>query len=311
MDRVSNAASYSAILGGINTAQNRLSVAQSQISSGELATDLKGYGAAADALTATKAVKSRLDAYVNSGSALSDKLSAQAQALDGVSSAAGGARQAVFKALANNGGATLVQELQGWFGEASDALNVNYQGQYLFSGGQSDTPPVKALALTALPTTAQPFQNGQLKAVSRVDDNLSVQTGQLASDIGQPLFDVLKSVVSYVQATYPATGQFPSSLTTADAAFLQSTLSQFDAASATVSTAVAQNGVTQSRIASAQARVADQQNAATAVLGDIADADPAKAATDLQLAQTSLAASAQLFQTLRGSSLLNLLSGTS
>ena len=311
MDRVSTAGSYSAILAGLNSAQNRLSTAQSQISSGELATDLKGYAPTADTLTATKTVKSRLDAYVDAGSALSDKLDAQAQALDGVSSAGTGARQAVFQALANGAGDTLMQQLQGWFEQASDALNTNYQGQYLFAGGQNDTPPVKALSVTDLPATAQPFQNGQLKAVSRVDDNQAIQTGQLASDIGQPLFDVMKSVASYVQTTYPATGQFPSQLSAADTAFLQSTISQFDAASANVSTAVAQNGVTQSRLATAQARLTDQQSAATAVISNLADADPAKAATDLQLAQTALQASAQVFQTLNNSSLLNVLSATS
>ena len=310
MTGVSTANSYSALLAGFNTAQARLGVAQQQISSGELAGDLKGYGASAAALTATQTVKSRLDAYVATGSALGDRLAAQAQALDGVSSAGTGARQAVFGAIAEGDGATLVQQLQAQYEQASDSLNVNYQGQYLFSGGQTDTPPVKAGTITDLPA-GSPFQNGTLKSVSRVDDNVTVQTGQLADQVGKPLFDVLGSIASYVATTYPATGAFPTQLSAADVSFLQGTLSQFDAATATVSGYVAQTGADQSAIASAQARVADRQSAAAGVLGNVADADAAKAATDLQLAQVAVQASAQVFNTLRGSSLLDLLSTTS
>ena len=309
MTGVSTANSYSALLAGFNAAQTRLNTAQSQISSGELATDLKGYGATADALTATRTVKSRLDAYVATGSTLSDRLDAQANALDGVSSAAGAARQAVFGAIAEGDGATLIQQLQAQYEQASDSLNVNYQGQYLFSGGQTGTPPVKAGTITDLPA-GSPFQNGTLKAVSRIDDNSTVQTGELADEVGKPLFDVLGSIASYVAATYPATGTFPTQLTAADTAFLQGTLSQFDAANASVSGYVAQTGTNQSDISAAQARVADRQTAAAAVLGNVADADPAKAATDLQLAQVAVQASAQLFTTLKGSSLLDLLSST-
>lgn len=310
MTGVSTANSYATLLTGFTAAQARLGVAQQQISSGELAGDLKGYGASADALTATRTVKSRLDAYVATGSALSDRLDAQANALDGVSSAGGAARQAVFGALAEGDGAVLIQQLQAQYEQASDALNVNYQGQYLFSGGQTDTPPVKAGVLTDLPA-GSPFQNGALKAVSRIDDNVAVQTGQLADQVGKPLFDVLGAIASYVAATYPATGAFPTKLSDADTAFLQGTLSRFDAANANVSGYVAQTGTNQSQVASATARVADRQAAATAVLGDVADADPAKAATDLQLAQVAVQASAQVFNTLRGSSLLELLSSTS
>ena len=117
-------------------------------------------------------------------------------------------------------------------------------------------------------------------------------------------------IASYVAATYPATGSFPTQLTAADTAFLQGTLGQFDAANANVSGYGAQTGTNQSDIAAAQARVADRQTAAAAVLGDVADADPAKAATDLQLAQVAVQASAQVFTTLKGSSLLDLLSAT-
>ena len=309
MTGVSTANSYAALLTGFTSAQTRLNVAQQQISSGELAGDLKGYGAAADALTATKTVKSRLDAYVATGSALSDRLDAQANALDGVSSAGGAARSAVFGALAEGDGAVLMQQLQSQYEQASDALNVNYQGQYLFSGGQTDTPPVKAGVLTDLPA-GSPFQNGTLKATSRIDDNVTVQTGQLADQVGKPLFDVLGSIASYVATTYPATGAFPTQLSAADTAFLQSTLSRFDTATANVSGYVAQTGTNQSQIASAQARVADRQSAAAGVLSDVADADPAKAATNLQLAQVAVQASAQLFTTLKGASLLDLLSPT-
>ena len=309
MDRVSTAASYSAILNGINAAQNRLGTAQAQVSSGKLASDLKGYASQANALTATQAVSARLQAYADSGSALSDRLDAQAGALDGLSTAGTSARQAVFNSLATGDATTLMQQLQGWYQQASDSLNTNYQGQYLFGGGNSAGPPVTGGQVTDLAdpaTAADQFSNGSLKSVDRLDDNVTVQTGQLASDLGQPLFGALKTITDYVAANGPFTGK----LTAAQTSFLQSTLSTFDSANAGISGAVAQTGVTQTRVAAAQASVTAQQTTADNVVSKITDADPAKALTDLQLAQVALQASAQVFSTLKASSLLTLLSNS-
>jgi flagellin-like hook-associated protein FlgL len=63
----------------------------------------------------------------------------------------------------------------------------------------------------------------------------------------------------------------------------------------------------QQRVESVGNDITSRQNTLAAMLSNITDADMGQAAADLQMAQTSFAAAAQVFQTLKESSLLNLL----
>ena len=64
----------------------------------------------------------------------------------------------------------------------------------------------------------------------------------------------------------------------------------------------------QNQIAAALATQTDRQTTLTSVLGTMTNADAATAATNLTQAQTAFQASAQVFNTLKGMSLLNFLS---
>lgn len=307
MDRVSTAASYQSVLLGIQLNQSRQAIAQQQVSSTKLAGDLKGYAAHADTLTALQATSARLGAYADAGSSLSDRLDAQAQALTGVSDAVAGARQAVFSALATGDATTLLQSLKGWSEQATDALNVNYQGRYLFSGGQPDTPPVAAAAADpagSVETLTPPtFSNGTQVETDRLDDQITVSPGQLADGVGTKFYAALKAVADLFQPPAAAPGK----LSAAQQASLKATLAGFDDAGTVVSGAVASNAVVQNRVDTTLARVNGQKSGADGVLANITDADPAKAISDLQLAGAALDASAQVFGALKASSLLNVL----
>lgn len=322
MDRIATSTSYSAVLANMQQAQSRMNTAAQQYSSGYKAPDLKGYASQADALIATKTVSSRLDAYVDANSALSDKLDAQAQALDQLQQAGDGASKAVLGAIANGDGTHLMEQLQGYFEQGSDALNTNYEGQYLFAGGVTDKTPVAQVKLADLPTLATPlFQNGTQTTVSRLDDNITLETGITASDVGQPLMDALKGIATYV-ASLPG-GKLSQPLSDADVTALKDALVDFKGGtksdgtttvspgvSAQLIAAGARNGTVQSRLASEQAVVSDRSDAAKVVASNISDADPAQAVSDFQLAQVAIQASAQVFSSLQNSSLLNLLSSS-
>ena len=307
MTGISTLQSYQSVLLGIQLNQQRQTTAQQQVSSGKLATDLKGYAAHADTLTALQATSARLGAYADAGARLSDRLDAQAQALTGVSDAVTGARQAVFSALATGDATTLLQTLKGWSEQATDALNVDFQGRYLFAGGQPDTPPVTAAADDppgAVETLTPPaFSNGTQVETDRLDDRVTVSPGQLADGIGTQFYAALKAVADVFQPPAAAPGK----LTGAQQASLKAALSGFDAAGTTVSAAVASNAVVQNRVDTTLARVNAQKSGADGVLTNITDADPAKAISDLQLATAALDASAQVFGTLKASSLLAVL----
>ncbi len=101
------------------------------------------------------------------------------------------ARNAVAQAVASNSAAGLKEALQGSLSSISSALNVRFQGRYLFSGGQHQTQPVAATtlaALTAAPTIASLFSNDQLPTTDRLDDSTVVSTGFLADQLGTPAF---------------------------------------------------------------------------------------------------------------------------
>ena len=75
---------------------------------------------------------------------------------------------------------------------------------------------------------------------------------------------------------------------------------------ATTQTA-AQGGEIQSQVSTAITTQTDRQTTLTNMLGDITDVNMAQAASNLSQAQSAVQASAQVFLTLKGMSLLNYL----
>ena len=308
MDKISTATTYNSALLNILSAQNRQQAAETQVSTGKVADDLKGYGVRADALTAARSLKARIDGYVDSAKSLGSTLDVQDHALEQLAGAALSARGAIAEALATGSAIGLMASLEGHLGQAVDALNTEYQGRHLFAGGQSDTEPVGPLSLaslTAAPTIAGLFSNDDLAMTRRLDDKATMKVGFLADDLGEPLFTALEAVQALHEGPLgPLTG----SLTPAQTNALQAMIGAFDSAWNGLNEAVAENGGMQNRVEAARISLTDRQTALTAVLGDITDVDMAAAVSRLQLAQTALQASAQVFATLTGSSLLNVLS---
>ena len=306
MDRVSTAGGYASLLAGLQAAQARQTQAQNDVSTGKLGTDLKAYAGHADTLTATKAVQARTKVYIDTNTALADKLSAQDLALTELGKAADGARQAVTSAIANGDASGLMAALQGAFGQATGALNVQYQGRYLLGGGAGDRPPVTAASLESLSGGAAAvdgvFQDDGQGEVSRLDDSTSVRTGVNASDVGKPLLRAFADLQAF------SAGQpFAGTLTAAQTAYLQQALTSFKTAAAGVVDATAGNGAVQNRVDQTLSALQDRAASLKGVVGDLTDVDLAEAATRLQLAQVAVQASAQVFSNLQGSSLLNVL----
>ncbi|HTI66850.1 MAG TPA: flagellin [Caulobacteraceae bacterium] len=307
MERISTATSYHSALLNILSGQNRQSAAESQVSTGKVASDLKGYGVNADSLTATRSLKARVDSHIANAKSLASTLDVQDQALGQLADAAQSARGAVAEAIATGSADGLMTALQGYLGQAVDSLNTEYQGRHLFGGGQSDTAPVGALTLadlTAAPSIASLFGNDQLQITNRLDDNLAVSTNFLASDLGGPLMTALKAVQALDSGPLgPLTG----TLTQAQSTALTGMIAGFDGAWNGLNESVAENGGLQNRVSSIQSALTDRQTALSGVLGDMTDVDMSAAVSRLQLAQTAVQASAQVFATLQGSSLLNVL----
>ena len=311
MDPISTLSLRSVATLGIQTAEQTLNTDIQQADTGQKAADLKGYGQTAAQITATQAVQSRISAYLTAGTNLSSQLTVQDQTLQQVASAGGDASKFISQALAAGDGTSLMTQLQGVLSNAVSALNTQYNGQYLYAGGTSNTAPVTAknLAdLTAAPSISSLFTNGSVQTVSRLDDNTQVTTGQLASTVGTPLLTALQSVEAYNQGP---NGPFTGTLTPAQTTFLQGVVATFNAAQSGVTNIAAQNGAVQAQLTTVTANLTDQQTTLKTSLSNLTDVDEAQAATNLQQAQSAFQAAAQVYSTLKSASLLNYLSASS
>ncbi len=307
MTRIATASAYSAVLDNLKAAQQRQIDAGTQVSSQKNASDLKGYAANAETLSALQSVQSAVGGYLDQSTVLSNKLSTQDLALNQLADSATGASQSIKDALASGSGDTVIQALQGFFQNAVGALNTKFDGRFLFAGGQVNTQPVTATQLsdlTAAPSTASLFHNDQYVATNQLDESTTIKSGFLADGVGTNLFNAFKAIEAYNQGP---NGPFTGQLTAAQSTFLQSQVASFDTQGTNLTNTAGQNGLMQKQVDAANTDLTSRQTMLTQLMGKITDVDVAKAASDLQQASFSVQAAAQVFSALKASSLLNLL----
>ena len=307
MLRVSTASTYSAMLANLTQAQVRQNAAAEQVASEKNASDLKGYARNAEVLTAMRGVQVKVAGFLEQTSQIGGRLDMQEVAMTRMSDSVGSARTAIADAMASDNAGTLMQALGGFFDDTVAALNTRHDGRYLFAGGKTDTLPVTATSLSDIgnpATVAAQFKNDNLTISNRLDENTVMDTGFLASKLGSAAFDAFKSVQDYVTTN----GAFSSPLTEAQKTFLTQKLTEFDAASKGLTDATASNGLMQSRLESAVTDLKGRDTALDVMVGDVTNVNKAEVISKLEQAQLSVAAAAQVFQTLQGSSLLAILS---
>jgi flagellar hook-associated protein 3 FlgL len=306
MTRVSTSGNFGVMTSNLMRAQVLQNVAGEQVSSQKNATDLKGYARNAEVLTAMKSAQAKVAGFLDQTTLVSNRLDVQDTGIGQISDATQSARDAIANAIAAGSAETLMQQMNGAFGDVVQGLNSKSSGRYVFAGAKSDTMPTTATSmadLTAAPSTASLFQNDQYITSNRVDDTTSVDTGQLADKLGTGVFNAFKQVQAYVDANGPFTGK----LTQAQTDFLTGLLPTFDGVKTGLVTAQAQNGLNQQRFDQAKTDLTSQSDTLTTMVGGITDVDMAEAVTRLESAKLAVQASAQVFASLQNSSLLNVL----
>jgi len=308
MDAVSTAGMFQSVLYNIQSEQQQLTLASTQAGSEVIGNNLEAYGSSAEQLVATNSLQSQVTSYISNGNLLSAKLNVQSSALQQISAAAQSAVTGISDAIANNDPTGLSTTLQAALSTAAAALNTTYNGQYIFAGDASNTQPFTASSLSDLTTSSDisnVFANGTTAPVSRLNSNTVTTTGFLASDIGSPLASALQAFQTYVSTTPLSTP-----LTADQSTELQSLQTTFNTALTSANSVVAQNGVIQSQVTDNITDLTNQQTALQGVATNITGVNLGQVDTNLTLAQTALQASADVFQTLQSSSLLNLLSSS-
>jgi flagellar hook-associated protein 3 FlgL len=310
IDRVSTSAQTAFFLSQIQNAGNALDKVQEQIASGKNANTYAGFGDKAQILTATIAAKSRNDAYTNATKFAVTQTDLQDTQLTSLSSLATSLKKAVSDAVANNDATTLMTQAQSIFEQASAILNSkDANGDYIYSGGKTDVPPVTVGSLTALqglPAVSGAFANGNLNKSVQVADGVTVNYSLTASDVGTDLMQALKDIAGFDAG---AGGNFNSatSLTAAQGTFLTNAIAQTATVGTNLNAATAANGYVSNRLTDSQTQQASMTTLYKGFVSDVQDTNMAEAATRLSLNQTQLQAALQVTAGLHQLSLLNYL----
>ncbi|MDO8900852.1 MAG: flagellin [Phenylobacterium sp.] len=308
VSRVSTGGNYSAVLANLISAQQRQMDAGTKVASQKNGSDLKDYARNAEMLTAMRSIETRLGAFTEQNKLVSDRLTTQDFALSQVADAAQIARQAIAESIASGRVDTLMQDMQAAFRNGVEGMNARYGGKYLFAGGQVNTAPFSATSLSDLtiPATnvADYFHNDSFIAQAKVDDSTLVNVGFLADSFGLGMMEAFKAMQAFDEGV---DGPFNGELTDNQRIFLESQLSVWDNAYKDLVNVGGRNGMVQSRVESVKEDLVARSNSIKGMIGEIVDADMSLAVSNLQQAQISVQAAAQVFVALRESSLLNVL----
>ena len=304
MNRVSTSGNYALVLANLTRAQQSQMYFGNQVATQKKGSDLKAFSTTADTLTAMQTVQARLKSYQEQNSVVADRLSSQDTALNQVLGSARGIREAIANALATGSAETMMIDIKSQTASAIEGMNARYNGKYLFAGGQVDTKPV---SLNAIEDLADPvnvadfFHNDDYRMENKLDDSTKLTTGVLASDVGTAMVEALRALQN------SPVGPFTGKLTIDQQNWLTQQLAGWDDIGSDLTTMTAANGLMQKRVDTSKDAVVAQDTTVTGMIGDITDADMGQAATQLQMAQMAVQASAHVFQTLQGASLLSLL----
>jgi flagellar hook-associated protein 3 FlgL len=308
VDRVATNTQAQYMLAQIAQAEQAMTKSQEQVASGKVSTDYAGIGAKTTALEAARASAARAGAYQSATAAASNQVSLQDTELSQLSNVASQLQQALTTAVGNNDATGLMDQVQSIFDQASTILNAkDANGNYLFGGDKDDTPPLNVTSLSqlaSLTSVSDAFSNGTQKKSVMVGDNHQVTIGVLASDAGTQLMQTLKDIAAFSQS--PA-GNFSSTLTGAQSAFLTNELPPVTQAAAGLNATTAANGYVANQLSDAS----DQQQALSTLyqgfVSNIEDVDMGTAVTQLNENQTALQAALQVTAQLGKISLLNYL----
>ncbi|HZD26954.1 MAG TPA: flagellin [Alphaproteobacteria bacterium] len=317
MTRISTFAHSQALLQQMLRSQQAVVDSEKQVSSGKKADTIQGYARDANALLSTRSLGDRIQSYIDSNKELAGMLELQNNALGEIAQIGDDLRTDLIESVNLNSGVGVAKKLEDHLARLIDAVNTRYNGRYLFGGTRAESKPVTitdAAGLLGLATTGDAFSNSSVKPTQQVDDDRTLTYGQLASDVAQPLMDVIRRVLQFENGTLPSgagayapAGSFQDPLTQNQHDFLVSEFSNALSAIDTARNAEAENGVNMATLDRLSSRQGDDLTFVKGFAGQLENVDTAEAISKLQQGQTALTASLQVISRVNQISLLNFL----
>ena len=309
IDRIATNSQSQLMLSQIQQAELALNKAQTQVTSGKVATDYAGIGDKTAMLEATRSAANRADAYQSATTLAVNQANLQDNQMSSLSDLANQLRQAITTATGDNDGSTLMTTAQGIFDQVVQILNSkDSNGNYLYGGDKNNQPPVTATSLNdliSMTSSSDAFQNGTVANSVMIGDGQSVKVGMLASDIGSGLLKTLKDIADFNAGP---NGNFSTGLTDAQSTFLSGEIQTATTAASQVNNAAAANGHVYGHLKDASANQKAMSNLFQGFVANIEQVDMPTAITQLNQSQVALQAALQVTAQLNQVSLLNYLS---
>jgi flagellar hook-associated protein 3 FlgL len=306
MSRISSAMIPQSALVDLSRAQRELVEAARQSSAQTKADDLKGFGREAQTLVSAKRLVARSEGFLSSMRELKTRMELQDVALNRASDAVSQLKKDLFQNFSLERGDGVRSQIEEAFAVLKDAMNTQLGGRYLFGGVLNDRPPVTAGTLADLaanPLTSSIVQDAPAQTV-RIEDQRTVQAGVVADDFATLAFASIKRLAELDQGP---SGPFTGPLSTVQKDALQNEISALGDAFNRLLEGQSENGRLLNDVDASSQRQSDQLEALNGAIGEIVDVDLAAVAVRLNQAQFSYEASASVFNTLRGLTLLNVL----
>lgn len=309
---ISTSAQAQMLLAEIQKDEGNMSTTEQQVATGLVSTTYGGIGSKTAMMESAQSQSTLATAYASSAQLGANQADLQDTQLSQLGTLASQLQQDITTAVANNDGSTLMSQAQSIFDQAVQILNSqDANGNYIYSGGNTQTPPVSVSslsALAALPSAADAFTNGTQQTSVQVANNQTVQVGVLASSVGQQLMQTLADIQNFNSG---ANGNFGSTLNSTQSNFLTGEIQNAQSAAQTINDAVGANGEVYQQL---QSVVSQQQSMSTMYQGfvsNIQDVDMATASTNLSQDQVALQAALEVTSQLGQVSLLNYIGSTS
>ncbi len=319
MTRVSTFQQSQTLIKEMIGSQYKLSDAQRQVSTGHAAAYYKDIHMDVTNLAGSKSLLSRLEQYeVNNGKVMS-RLAQYDQALAGVESAGGDVLSAVMSAINSASPQGLYGTVEGAFETVLNFLNSQNTEGYLFGGSNSDVPPVNLSTINDLMAAAEPptdiFQNNDLKATVRIDENRTLEVGVLADEIGLEVMTSLQRLALWANGVVPATtpvptgpsNSFGSPLSQEDQDFLVGEIANLESMLDNIAGFRGDNGLNQKTMDETMEALDLQIDQTKVFVSNIEDVDAAEAIANLTQRELALEMSYNVLSTINRMSLLNFL----
>jgi len=305
IDRVGTWGLSQALLSQYQGIQTRMAETQAQISSGKVGTQYADVKDQAGVLSAAKSKASGIASYTAATKDVVNRLDLYDSQLQGLSDLTAQLRDAIGDALSMHSGTGLMEKVRALYDEAVNILNTQVGGKYIYGGSRTDVAPVNAKSLddlVAAPTVADVFDNTTLKQTDRIDDNETVQTGVVASEVATNLFQMFKDIGAANAGT-----PFGSVLDQTQFSFLSAQNVAAPSIQSGIDVIAAQNGARANQASSALERHQAMADYFTKFISDIEDADLPTAIARLNADQVAVQASGRMIASLNQISLLNFL----